>query len=66
MKSLVFQDGVLGIVFGPTQDAGWYTNMPFFSHTPYDQRLVDQYDTLPSIIGINTKDGAKKASELIR
>ena len=59
----VLQDGSLGIVFGPTQDSGWYINMPFFSQTPYDMRLSDQYDTMPAIIGINAKDGAKIASK---
>ncbi|ELU03558.1 hypothetical protein CAPTEDRAFT_225804 [Capitella teleta] len=61
--------GVLGTVWGPTQDGGYRDkqhNTPFLPETPLDLRRQDLFAEVPIIIGINSQDGAKMANESVR
>lgn len=53
----------MGVVWAPTQDGGWHNPYPFLPMTPWDLRAQSNFDMVPMIIGINTQDGARKASK---
>ena len=59
---MLFQDGDLGVVWAPTQDGGYRDVYAFLPETPTDLRRQDKFEEVPIIIGLNSQDGAKKAS----
>ena len=62
---LVFpdQDGSLGVVWAPTQDGGYRNIYSFLPETPADMRRQGKFAEVPIIIGLNSQDGAKIASQ---
>lgn len=65
----IFQNGPMGVVWAPTQDGGWFMDSPLFPQVPYlryqprDMRDQGLYERIPCVIGLNSQDGAERASE---
>lgn len=61
------QDGPrtsLSVVWGPTQDGGFYALRTelYLPEMPSDMRDQGNFEHVPAIIGINAQDGAEVAS----
>ena len=58
----------MGVVWAPTQDGGWFMDNPMYPQVPYlryqprDMREQGLYERIPCIIGLNSQDGAERAS----
>ena len=65
----VIKDGILGWVWGPVQDGGYY-NGPlrreeYLPETPQDIRMQELFARVPILAGLNAQGGSKIAGDLI-